>query len=54
MDTLHRSIELVGALSQEQRARLLEIADKCPVHRTLEAGVKVTTTLEGEEPESSV
>jgi putative redox protein len=35
-----------GALDDEQRARLLEIADKCPVHRTLESEVVVTTGLE--------
>ena len=48
MDQLERSVELVGDLSDEQRARLLEIANKCPVHRTLEAGVVVKTELEGE------
>jgi putative redox protein len=45
MDQLERSVELVGDLSDEQRARLLEIANKCPVHRTLEAGVVVKTEL---------
>lgn len=46
MDQLDRSVELIGDLSDDQRARLLEIANKCPVHRTLEAGVVVKTELE--------
>jgi putative redox protein len=50
MDQLERSLELVGDLTDEQRARLLEIADKCPVHRTLEAGVVIKTALERDEP----
>jgi uncharacterized OsmC-like protein len=45
MDQIDRAIELHGDLSDEQRTRLLQIADKCPVHRTLDAGVKITTTL---------
>jgi len=36
---------LVGNLSDEQRNRLLEIADRCPVHRTLHGDVKVRTAL---------
>ena len=36
VDHFERSIALKGDLSDEQRARLLEIADKCPVHKTLE------------------
>ncbi len=36
-------VELEGDLDEEQRARLMAIADACPVHRTLEAGVHVTT-----------
>ncbi|CUS47705.1 MAG: putative redox protein [Idiomarinaceae bacterium HL-53] len=34
-ETIHREIQLDGELSAEQRERLLEIANKCPVHRTL-------------------
>ncbi|HYD53165.1 MAG TPA: bifunctional alpha/beta hydrolase/OsmC family protein [Gemmatimonadaceae bacterium] len=41
LDQIERSIELTGDLTDEQRARLAEIADRCPVHRTLERGVKV-------------
>jgi uncharacterized OsmC-like protein/pimeloyl-ACP methyl ester carboxylesterase len=47
MDQLDRTVELVGDLTPDQRARLLEIANKCPVHKTLEAGVVVETELEG-------
>ncbi|WP_299408895.1 bifunctional alpha/beta hydrolase/OsmC family protein [uncultured Roseobacter sp.] len=45
IDTWRRRISLAGKLSQEQRARLLEIADKCPVHRTLERSSTVITEL---------
>lgn len=40
-----REITLAGALSPEQRARLLEIADRCPVHRTLEGEIRIVTAL---------
>ncbi|MFC5382600.1 alpha/beta fold hydrolase [Aquipuribacter nitratireducens] len=40
----HREVRLEGDLDDDQRARLLEIADKCPVHKTLEQGVRVVTT----------
>lgn len=43
LDSIVRTIELEGDLDDEQRARLREIADKCPVHRTLESEVKVET-----------
>lgn len=42
-----RDITLEGDLSQDQRERLLEIAEKCPVHRTLTNEVKVVTGLVG-------
>ena len=45
VDLIERDIELIGELSDEQRQRLLEIADKCPVHKTLHAEVKVTSRL---------
>ncbi|RED11346.1 bifunctional alpha/beta hydrolase/OsmC family protein [Pontivivens insulae] len=45
IDHLHRAIRLEGDLDDAQRARLLEIADKCPVHKTLESGAHVTTVL---------
>ncbi|HEY9056965.1 MAG TPA: hypothetical protein VIN77_07410, partial [Aurantimonas sp.] len=38
-------IHIEGGVPEEWEARLLEIADKCPVHRTLEASSTVTTKL---------
>ncbi|MGH7457538.1 MAG: bifunctional alpha/beta hydrolase/OsmC family protein [Longimicrobiaceae bacterium] len=49
MDKVQRKVVLAGDLDREQRERLLEIADKCPVHRTLSAGVDIET--EGADPE---
>ena len=43
IDRIEREIELTGALSADERARLIEIADKCPVHRTLHSEVQVVT-----------
>ncbi|WP_377186881.1 bifunctional alpha/beta hydrolase/OsmC family protein [Ruegeria meonggei] len=45
VDQFRRKICLEGPLDHEQRARLLEIADKCPVHRTLEGSARITTEL---------
>ncbi len=45
VDQFRRKIRLQGALDAEQRAKLLEIADKCPVHRTLEGSAHITTEL---------
>lgn len=45
VDTFSRSIHLIGALDDDQRQRLLQIADKCPVHRTLESTSQINTTL---------
>lgn len=45
MDRLEREVTLTGPLDGQQRQRLLEIADRCPVHRTLHAGVVVSTSL---------
>jgi len=45
VDHFERLIHLEGNLSEEQRQRLLEIADKCPVHRTLERSSTVATHL---------
>jgi uncharacterized OsmC-like protein len=44
-DVITRRIALTGALDDEQRTRLHEIADKCPVHKTLEAGARIETEL---------
>jgi putative redox protein len=40
---IERSIELNGDLTDEQRTRLLQIADRCPVKQTLERGIKIKT-----------
>jgi uncharacterized OsmC-like protein len=40
---IERTIELAGPLSDEQRRRLLQIADRCPVKQTLERGIQVVT-----------
>lgn len=45
IDEMTREITITGDLNEEQRAKLMEIADKCPVHRTLEGEVKVRTSL---------
>lgn len=45
IDSFKRVIHLEGKLSPEERARLLEIADKCPVHRTMEKSSQVVTEL---------
>ena len=45
LDLFERELDLRGNLDEAQRQRLLEIAERCPVHRTLTAGVRVTTTL---------
>lgn len=44
IDHIERRITLTGTLDDAQRAKLLEIADKCPVHRTLHAEVDVQTS----------
>jgi putative redox protein len=41
LDQIERVIGMEGALSPEQRQRLMEIADKCPVHRTLTSEVRI-------------
>ena len=45
IDLFRRRITVSGDLDDEQRHKLLQIADKCPVHRTLEASSRVETEL---------
>ncbi|NKX45843.1 bifunctional alpha/beta hydrolase/OsmC family protein [Roseicyclus persicicus] len=53
LDRFTRLIRLTGALDADARARLLEIANRCPVHRTLEAGATIRTELAPAEAASS-
>jgi putative redox protein len=43
IDRIERALTLTGDLNDDQRARLIEIADKCPVHRTLDSEVSIRT-----------
>ncbi len=45
IDRIMRIIVLDGPLSDEDRSKLLEIADKCPVHRTLTSEIRIVTRL---------
>jgi uncharacterized OsmC-like protein/alpha-beta hydrolase superfamily lysophospholipase len=45
VERIERGIVLEGELDAHERARLLEIADKCPIHRTLTAGVDIATSV---------
>ena len=45
VDIIEREIELIGPLDKEQRERLLEIANRCPVHRTLHSEIVVRSIL---------
>ena len=43
LDQIDRVIAMDGKLDAEQRKKLLEIADKCPVHRTLHSEIRIVT-----------
>ena len=45
LDQIESELTLSGRLDDSQRAKLVEIADKCPVHRTLTSEVKIRTRL---------
>jgi putative redox protein len=45
VDMIDRVVRLEGALDNEQRAKLIEIAEKCPVHRTLTNQITISTLL---------
>ena len=47
LDEIRLDLVLTGDLDEEQRARLLEIAGKCPVHRTLTSEIRITVWLGG-------
>jgi putative redox protein len=46
VDRIERRITLSGDLSAKQRERLLEIANRCPVHRTLTSKIEIVTAFE--------
>lgn len=46
IDLINRELVLEGPLDEKQKNRLLEIADRCPVHRTLHNEIKVVTSLQ--------
>ena len=47
VDVIERIIEIKGDLDDDQRSRLMEIADKCPVHRTLHSEIRIETKKAG-------
>ncbi|MGR3540639.1 MAG: bifunctional alpha/beta hydrolase/OsmC family protein [Hasllibacter sp.] len=52
-ELFRRTVRLEGELSRDQRARLMQIADRCPVHRTLERGAVVETVEREGAPEGA-
>jgi putative redox protein len=44
LSLIRRGIELEGPLNEQDRSRLVEIADRCPVHRTLSSEIAFETT----------
>jgi len=49
LDRIEREILLEGPLNEEQRMRLLEVAERCPVHRTLTSEINIRTQLVSQE-----
>ena len=45
LDRIEREIVVAGGLTEEQRSKLLEISNKCPVHRTLTSEINIQTTF---------
>ena len=45
LDRIERDVRFEGPLSAEQHLRLLEIANKCPVHRTLTSEINIRTRI---------
>ncbi len=50
IDTFRREIRLIGPLDAVQKDRLMEIADRCPVHRTLDSVTEIKTKQVNEKP----
>jgi uncharacterized OsmC-like protein len=53
LDRIEREISVSGPLDEQQRARLLEMADRCPVHRTLTSEINIRTRLAPASPPAS-
>jgi len=47
IDRIEREIKMTGQLTAEQQSKLMEIADKCPVHRTLNSKINIRTKEKG-------
>jgi uncharacterized OsmC-like protein len=45
LDRIERDIELSGTLTEDQRGKLLEISNRCPVHKTLSSKIEIQTRL---------
>jgi putative redox protein len=45
LDRIDRDIQLTGNLSEDEKSRLLEIAERCPVHRTLNSEIHIRTSI---------
>jgi putative redox protein len=45
LDRIATEVKLEGSLTAEQRAKLLDVGGRCPVHRTLTSGIHVTAAL---------
>jgi putative redox protein len=45
IDRIERTLEFAGPLTAEQRSKLLEIAEKCPVHRTLVSEIDIRSKV---------
>ena len=45
LDRIDREIQLTGNLDEAQKTRLLEIAERCPVHRTLKSEINIRTSI---------
>jgi putative redox protein len=45
LDQIEGEIAVAGDLTEDQRTKLLEIANRCPVHRTLTSEINIRTTL---------
>ncbi len=52
LEIIKRRITLVGKLNEEERRKMLDIADKCPVHRTLLNNPQIVTELVENEPDT--